>query len=882
MENMNFNPRTFIGKCKSLLPNYFTSLNEKVETKKDVSVVKKVILTFLKEYIKHNINKFNRTQFNVNFFNKFLLKLLPLEYPELSKIPLFRIQSIITEFINYLSLHKILDRNIQKEITKLFSNLSEKQKDLNKILNERELIEISNKIFDYSSKLNEIYNDEEEYNHVFNYFEKKPNKYIIEAILGLFKTMEDSYFLKILFFIDEFLKIETLPSKIIEILRLSAMQDRYFFRLLMLYNTFFLAGYIIKKPFRQLIEDLKVDKDSFYRYVANVLSYSKEQELSDFINFYPSQTDMEDYLDVDKYINEIIPITEEDPFANLDNYKIFNLPRDINLELHKHINFLKSASSSFRGKIKFINSSWDDWRDCFSNIQEKNLFKEVKRLYYDGKFQKALGLINKLIKRNPESAAVLYLKGKILGEQKAYYNALKCHLKSLKLDPYRIETYMDISFILEIGGYFHSSIILTSLLMRFCPFDFNLHLQLAISSFQLSMPFKKYLRLAGLIDAGRLINFLIRYWVHERIKSRDSLKKVEIGHEQFNELLKSSQIIISNANKVMKLCGHRIKDESFLNHLNDLLRNNLHFFPNKEDHIMKNWFVYELTIHLVENFNVIFYEKYYNLPYLVASEEFINLLFEIAQFTLNQILLTQNERKKQTSFEIDTEIILENEELFKKPIYRLARFFISIEGISNILMKTVINLINECIHCPNHCLKKPFKWCESFYIFGEVNEELTNYSRLIHFMESLNTDFEFFLEDKGLQVNTINKKVEHIEIFLVFLIKKVKDKDYVFISEKFEKYVSIENIFNFLGNYTIKNKVILTQVAMKEMCRSIKSFITFLNKDYGFFIKDTLTDLKKVLNSVDFFNNCLEKFQKDMNLKDDATLIKEWSAQILK
>ena len=193
-----------------------------------------------------------------------------------------------------------------------------------------------------------------------------------------------------------------------------------------------------------------------------------------------------------------------------------------------------------------------------------------------------------------------------------------------------------------------------------------------------------------------------------------------------------------------------------------------------------------------------------------------------------------------------------------------------------------INLINECIHCPNHCLKKPFKWCESFYIFGEVSEELTNYSSLIHFMESLNTDFEFFLEDKGLQVNTINKKVEYIEIFLAFLIKKVKDKDYVFISEKFEKYVSIENIFNFLGNYSIKNKVIVTQAAMKEMCRSLKSFITFLYKDYGFFIKDTLTDLRKVLNSVGFFNNCLEKFQKDMNLKDDATLIKEWSAQILK
>ena len=35
---------------------------------------------------------------------------------------------------------------------------------------------------------------------------------------------------------------------------------------------------------------------------------------SDFINFYKSQSEIED---IDKYINEIIPINKETPFTNL-------------------------------------------------------------------------------------------------------------------------------------------------------------------------------------------------------------------------------------------------------------------------------------------------------------------------------------------------------------------------------------------------------------------------------------------------------------------------------------------------------------------------------------------------------------------------------------
>lgn len=96
-QNSNFDLRTFIGKCKSLLPNYFSSLNKNEYSKDHLAVRKKVIFTFLKESLRHNNTKFNRTQLNANFINKFLNKLIPAHFIELTKISSFKIQ---TQIIN--------------------------------------------------------------------------------------------------------------------------------------------------------------------------------------------------------------------------------------------------------------------------------------------------------------------------------------------------------------------------------------------------------------------------------------------------------------------------------------------------------------------------------------------------------------------------------------------------------------------------------------------------------------------------------------------------------------------------------------------------------------------------------------------------------------
>jgi len=870
MEKVGFDLSTFIEHCKILLPKYLSTLNRNIDSKTEIPSAKKVVLIFLKEYLKHNNTKFYRSRFNVNFVNKFVREILPGEYPELLAIDNFTIQSIIINFIDYLSLKDILDRKIQKEIIEQFNNLTERKKELKTSLKDKQITEIKNNILEYSLRLNGIYNDEHQLNQIFNYFESKRDDLIIRAILEVCRTAEDAKFLKILYFIDEFLRIDTLPSQLIEYLKQYSKADAFSFRLLMLYNTCFLGGYILKKSLGELMEELNIDQNSFYKYLASLFKNSDDETLSNFTDFYTSQSKGEVLLDIEPYINEIIPIDETLPYANIENGTLFKLPKRIKLELSDHIEFLKSVSESFREKIRFISSDWDKYNDCFSTNKEENLFKNSENLYYKGEYHKALTVINKLLKVNPESAAALYLKGKILGQQGAHFNALKIHLKSLIYDPYRIETYMDISYLLEIGGYFHASIVITSLLLRFCPFDFNLYMQLAISTYQLSLSFKPFLRAAGLINNARLINFLLRYWVHDRIKPRDSLKDLGLEVNYFNEILTHSQLICKNMLKVMELYGDNVDDEDSLNSLSELIRNSLNFFPNKEDHNLKNWFIYELTVRLLRNFNSIYYENNYNLPYLIASEDFINLCFEISKVSANQILDTWKKSKNQMSLEIDTEIILEDKELVENSFYNLARFFISLEGFSEILLQTGINLIMECTECPNNCLSKPHKWCPAFYMFRITDKSLDHHSNLILFIDTLNTDFELSLEDRGLKNGTINKKVENVEYFLDFLIKKDEIEDHDDISENFQNYLNEENLLIFLGNYVLQHKIISTPAAMKYLCQSLKSFFQFLKREYGYFKGEEYSNLNKVLNSVDYFIQNLEDFKKSPNVKEQV------------
>ena len=122
MDKSSFNLKTFMEKCKTTFPRYIATLKKTNIPDQELKLTKKVILLFLKEYFKHNNNKFNRTRFNIDFKDTFLLKLVPTHWPELSGGSFLKTQSIITNFINYLSLQNILNKSIAKKLLNAHGN----------------------------------------------------------------------------------------------------------------------------------------------------------------------------------------------------------------------------------------------------------------------------------------------------------------------------------------------------------------------------------------------------------------------------------------------------------------------------------------------------------------------------------------------------------------------------------------------------------------------------------------------------------------------------------------------------------------------------------------------------------------------------------------
>ena len=119
MDKSIFILNTFMEKCKIAFPRYITTLKKNNISSLGLDLTKKVILLYLKEYFKHNNNKFNRTRFNIDFINIFSSKFA---FPELLGVSSLKIQSIITNFINYLSLQKILHHSIAKELLDVQGN----------------------------------------------------------------------------------------------------------------------------------------------------------------------------------------------------------------------------------------------------------------------------------------------------------------------------------------------------------------------------------------------------------------------------------------------------------------------------------------------------------------------------------------------------------------------------------------------------------------------------------------------------------------------------------------------------------------------------------------------------------------------------------------
>lgn len=836
--------------------DFIDSLDRSEYSKTDLEFIERNISLFLEE-LKRTKKFLNLNSLNSEFINKYLSEILPKNFPEFSTNKVVKTQTIIKKFLNYLTLQDVIKKKESQTIFRNLYNISELKAVLNKKqekvsdkkrVHKEQLLTIKNKILHFSLNYGE-YIEEHREHEIFEYFGQQKESIIVSVILDLFKLMEDNeVFMKLFTFIVDLVKFNSLPSRVISILRKQTKHNSYFYRLILLYQTFFFSGYTLKKSYEELIEELEVDpetiKENFIKMgiIPSLDEVKKNEEILE---------DIKEFIDVKSLINKIKPFDKTIPFTNIDTGHLFKFPKDIKMDIKKHCSFLDDVYWSLDEKNKFIKSNYGDFTDYFSKVEEKKIMHKAQELYYDGQYKKALVLINKLIKKFPENAIPIYLRAKMREAQGQFYTAFRDVSRCIELDPFKIEAYMDLSYILEIGGYFYSSTIITCQLMRFSPFDFNYLLQLAINSYQLLGPYKNALKLAGQLNPMRLANFLSRYWVNERIKPRDSLKYIGMTRKQFNELRMQGEQYISKAIEVMdKNPDGLTKDNK--ERLNAIVRNPLHFFPNRSDHILRNWFTFELMQRLLLNF----YQIYFTFTPLIATEDFVQLCFEIAKITTDAIFQTISMGKNRAQTEIDTELILTHKKIVNNPELHLLYFFISKQEVSNILIGTALTLFLECRECPNQCPIKPNKWCLAFYEFGKIEDDkLMGAYDVFLYIDCLISDLEYYLEEKGLKQKTISIKVQDAELFFTFLINEYEIND----NNEVEDLITIDTISEFLSHYVLKNEIITTKTSMAEMSRSLKSLISVLYHEYGLFQDGTFSKLNKLLTKKELFIKYLEK-----------------------
>jgi len=714
-----------------------------------------------------------------------------------------------------------------------------KRKSTEKELKNRELSIIKNRILHFSLHYGEYLENRKE-DEIFDFIENTEESLLVEGILELLEFIEDNpTFMKIFVFLEDSVQLNTLPSRIIDLLFRKENHDGHFYRLLLLYQTFFDSGYVLKQSYEKLLEELNLNPEKVGREIIKIVE-GLDIEDNDEI-----RQELRGILDTNKLIDEIKPINNFTPFNPEITGELFTFPKGIDTGIKKHLSRLDEIYNSPRKKIEFTKSASKEILDPFSEAQDNKLMQDALNFYYDGIYDRALNLLNKLIKKYPRNALPIYFRAKIEQIQGNLFQALKDILKSIDLDPYKIEPYKYLSHLLEIGGYFYSSTVLTCNLLRFCPFDFNFHLQLAITSYQLLKPYKNPLILAGKMDPARLINFISRYWIHNRIKPRDDLNDIKATEIQFNEIRMSAENLIIKAIEVLgqNTTPFQKNREKFAS----IIKDPSYFFPTMSDYVLKNWFVYELTRRFFLNFN----QFYINLTPLLASNKFIQLFFEISKTVVHFILAAFKNRTK-----ITINII---EEFFKKNMNRkfqdyfnLLTFFTSNTEIFRLINSTITQFIEECRECPNQCLRKPNKWCLAFFEFGSNNSKEMNdrYSILI-FIDGIISDLEYYLEEKGLLQKTIDKKVENAEFMF----------EYIIDNRNFKDYKELEDIMNegLITEFLCQCKDITSKTKMKQKCTSLKNLISLLYHNYGFYQDGSFSKLNKLLTNSDHFFESSER-----------------------
>lgn len=224
----------FINQCKTLLPEFNkTREPNNIKTIKNQEVNQYISL-FLEEYIKFS-SQLNYNQLNTNFINFFQNTLLVQKFPGYSRAKIEAIQTLINNSLNFLTLKKVLKQNLTKKISLEFEEVPEINTEINLKLSSlaRKNVNAASSIIFNFLKTEDLENiDNKDIDSFLKNIEAFPEKIIVKAIFKLFEEIEDdNNFIKVFFVIDNFLKLNTLPTKTIEYLRYNMENERTLCRL---------------------------------------------------------------------------------------------------------------------------------------------------------------------------------------------------------------------------------------------------------------------------------------------------------------------------------------------------------------------------------------------------------------------------------------------------------------------------------------------------------------------------------------------------------------------------------------------------------------------------------------------------------------------------
>ncbi len=854
----------FIYQCRTLIPEFMTKIHSQSKIMINEKETYNFLSYFLEEYKKFS-NNLNTSGLDSNFINFFFNKQLLERYSNYSQEKIIRVQSLINHFINFLTLKKVLKNNLTINILSELHGKSELKKgmevrissQIHKILNQ-----IGKEIFDFSKKANVEKLDNKIIDSFLKKMENYPEKLIVKAIFKLFEEIEDeNSFIKVLYILDNFLKLNTLPSKTIDYLRFKAKKERTLFRLLLLYQSFYFAGYKLEKSILDVLKELEIESPAVNELFEKSANYI--ESLSHVDLFHEPIPDNFDIFNVEKIIDEIKPLSHNSPIFDNRGTVGYNLPKNIDLKIYELIHQLDEIYQSPSMKKEFLSAFSEDF--TYNSLAKDNmlLFFEAKELHIKGKNKKALVLINRVLKKHPNFAPGLILKGEILSELHQFHGAIKCYLKSIKINPYRFHAYSYLSYTLQIGGYFYSSFILSNLLIKFFPFDFIFNIQLAFSAYQLLKPFKIYLKIAGLLEPERLVNFLDRFWIRERIEAKDNLIDLKLEKNEFLEIEKS---VIKNSNNILNFLmyyNNSIQKYDFNNEFNEIIGEPLYFFPEKIDHTKKNHFIYEYATDLATNLVELVEDLSPTSECFFLNEEFLKFCFKISQEITDKILkwnLKINNSKKTRSLDlvISKKWIEDSlKSLIKEPYFILIKALIPSYDFYDTIQTTLNELFTDCFNCSHMCviystdIFPDFK--ESCSEWNEFNEE--KYENEVNFKRSkFEQDFipilglfEIYLREKALSEKTIEDKIGDNLEFLKFIFFNLDTQ-----SNDFRTEINDEILKIFLKKHIIDKKLVQSKTAMQRVQRSLNTFLGFLSNELSYFSNDRLRSLRETIKKVKF------------------------------